>query len=111
QSTLLPYTTLFRSTHVLSMDQTFNDGIMYRAITNETLHHVGYVFIILVEAFIMLSCWIGGIQMLRHTNADARAFHTSKRWGIIGLKAGLMVCFLGFVVIAGELFCMWMSNE
>lgn len=98
-------------THVLSMDQTFNDGIMYRAITNETLHHVGYVFIILVEAFIMLSCWIGGIQMLRHTNADARAFHTSKKWGIIGLTAGLMVWFLGFQAIAGEWFGMWMNKD
>jgi len=98
-------------THVLSMDQTFNDGIMYRAITNETLHHIGYVFIILVEAFIMLSCWIGGIQMLRHINDDTRAFHKSKKWGIIGLTAGLMVWFLGFQAIAGEWFGMWMNED
>lgn len=98
-------------THVLGMDQTFNDEIMYRAITSVTLHHVAYVFIILVEAFIMVSCWIGGIKMLKSSNKDSTDFHESKKWGIIGMTAGLMVWFLGFQAIAGEWFGMWMNED
>lgn len=98
-------------THVLSMDQTFNESIMYRAITNTALHHVAYIFIILVEAFIMICCWVGGIKMLRNIKKDALAFHESKKWGIAGLTAGLMVWFLGFQAVAGEWFGMWMAEN
>lgn len=105
------YTNFEFVTHVLSMDQTFNERIMYRAITSVPLHHAGYVFIIIVEAFIMVTCWIGGIQMLRNSNNDAVTFHESKKWGIIGLTAGLMVWFLGFQAIAGEWFGMWMNEN
>lgn len=98
-------------THVLSMDQTFNEGIMYRAISNETLHHVGYIFIIIIEAFIMVSCWIGGIAMLRKVNAPTSEFIDSKKWGIVGLTAGIAVWFLGFQAIAGEWFGMWMNED
>lgn len=97
--------------HVLSMDQTFNDDIMYRAITNETLQHIGYIFIICVEAFIMISCWIGGISMLRQIRSSQVQFNEAKKWGIIGFTAGLAVWFLGFQAIAGEWFGMWMNED
>ena len=59
----------------------------------------------------MVTCWIGGIQMLRNSNNDAVTFHESKKWGVIGLTAGLMVWFLGFQAIAGEWFGMWMNEN
>ncbi len=105
------YTNFEFVTHVLSMDETFNDDIMYRAITNETIHHIGYILIILIEAFIMVSCWVGGINMLRHLKSDPAAFHQSKLWGMIGLTAGLALWFLGFQAIAGEWFGMWMNAD
>lgn len=97
--------------HVLSMDNTFNDDIMYRSITSDTLHHIGYIFIIIIEAFIMVSCWIGGIAMLSKVNAPNEAFTQSKRWAIVGLTAGVAVWFFGFQAIAGEWFGMWMNED
>lgn len=97
--------------HVFSMDQTFNDDIIYRAITTPALHHIGYIFIILIETFIAVCCWISGIAMLKKLNSNTEAFNQSKKWAIIGLTAGLAVWFLGFQAIAGEWFGMWMNKD
>lgn len=105
------YTNFEFVTNVLGMEHTFNDAIMYRSITNITLHHIGYVIIILVEAFIMVCCWVGGLKMVKNVNKDSIHFHESKKWGIIGMTAGLAVWFLGFQAIAGEWFGMWMNQD
>lgn len=106
------YTTNFLFVqHVFSMDQTFNDDIMYRAITNPLLHHIGYGFIIFVEMIIAMSCWVGGIAMLKQLKGSNKLFNQSKKWAIIGVVTGLAVWFLGFQAIAGEWFGMWMNLD
>lgn len=98
--------------HVLSMDTTFEgNSLMYRAITSSTLHHVGYIMIIIVEWIIAFTCFYGGWNMFKQRNGSAEAFHQAKKWGIIGLLLGVTVWFLGFQVIGGEWFAMWQSQE
>ncbi|GAV10896.1 DUF2165 domain-containing protein [Paenibacillus sp. chi10] len=98
--------------HVLSMDTTFPDNnIMYRAITGTTIHHIGYIAIIITEAAVAFICIWGSLRLFSHLHADAESFHKAKNLSIAGLILGLCVWFLGFQVIGGEWFGMWMSSE
>lgn len=97
--------------HVLSMDTTFDGNkLMYRAITSPTIHHVGYILIIITEWFIALACIIGSIQMVRNLKASSEIFQSAKKWGIIGLLCGVALWFFGFQVVGGEWFAMWQSE-
>lgn len=98
--------------HVLSMDTTFpGNALMYRAITADSVHHIAYILIIIVEWMIALACLYGGGRMFKHIKADAAIFHRSKKWAFTGLLLGLSVWFLGFQVIGGEWFAMWQSQQ
>lgn len=98
-------------THVLSMDTTYpGNTIMYRAITTPWMHHAAYWGIIATELVIMALCLKGGYDMLKCINADAVAFHASKKIAIAGLLLGIVLWFFSFQTIAGEWFGMWMSQ-
>lgn len=98
--------------HVLSMDTTFpGNALMYRALTADSVHHIAYILIIIVEWMIALACLYGGGRMFKHIKADAAIFHRSKKWAFTGLLLGLSVWFLGFQVIGGEWFAMWQSQQ
>jgi len=98
--------------HVLSMDTTYPDNAkMPRAITSTRIHHAAYIFINLVESVTAALCIKGGMDMLKHIDADAQTFHKAKCTSITGMFSGLLLWFLGFQVIAGEWFGMWMSKR
>lgn len=97
--------------HVLSMDTTFDgNSLMYRALGATWVHHAGYIFIIIVEWIIAISCLVGAWNMGKYLKSDAASFHAAKKWGLIGLLLGVTVWFLGFQVIGGEWFAMWQSQ-
>ena len=98
--------------HVMSMDSVPpRSRTRWRAITSPRAHHLGYRFIIAVEALIAALCTAGSVQMLRALGADGGRFRESKRWSVAGLLAGLLLWFFGFQVLAGEWFQMWTSKE
>ncbi|WP_257929266.1 DUF2165 family protein [Campylobacter lari] len=84
--------------------------MVYRAITNPTIHHVAYIFIICFEAFIMLTALKGALDMFNARNSDAKTFHEAKKFGIIALTCCCLLWFFGFQVVAAEWFGMWMSK-
>jgi predicted small integral membrane protein len=105
------YTNFYFVKHVFSMDTTFKgNGSMYRAITNPTIHHIAYWFIILGEAVVAALCFKGSWQMFKNLSGAAAAFNKAKTWAVYGFVGGILIWFLGFEVIAGEWFGMWMSQ-
>ncbi len=95
--------------HVLSMDTTFEgNNLMWRAITNTTVHHIFYWLIIAWELFVAIWCWIGTINCFRFFKK--RDFEYGLRPGIIGIVVGLLLWFLAFITIGGEWFVMWQSE-
>ncbi|HEC1747802.1 DUF2165 family protein [Campylobacter sp. IFREMER_LSEM_CL1846] len=99
--------------HVMSMDTKpdyLGNAIVYRAITNSTIHHIAYTFIICFEAFIMLTALKGALDMFKARNLDAKTFHEAKKFGIIALTCCCLLWFFGFQVVAAEWFGMWMSK-
>ncbi|MGE0055959.1 MAG: DUF2165 family protein [Hyphomicrobium sp.] len=98
--------------HVLSMDTTFpGNKLLWRAITNEWMHHAAYVFIIASELAVGLLCIAGAWRMLAATARAAPEFNRAKAPAIAALAAGFGLYFFGFLVIGGEWFQMWQSAK
>ncbi len=96
--------------HVLSMDTTFpGNGLRGRAITDPTLHHVGYGLIILGEGLTGLLFAATTVGLMRALRAPAAVFHRAKRLLMLGAALGFTIWFTGFMVIGGEWFAMWQS--
>jgi predicted small integral membrane protein len=97
--------------HVLSMDTTFagNNG-MWRRIEWEPLQHAVYAVIIATEIGIAGLCWIGGVRMWR-ARLDSAQFARARNIAITGLTAGVLLYFVGFIVVGGEWFLMWQSKQ
>lgn len=105
------YSNYFFVEHVLKMDTTFPDShLSYRSINTPFLFHTGYIFIILLEAFMAFCCIKGCWMMFKNLKKDITAFHASKNWAIAGIIIGILIWFVGFEVIGGEWFAMWQSS-
>jgi predicted small integral membrane protein len=98
--------------HVLVMDTTFpGNSAMYRALTDPRLHHLAYAGIIAGEALTGLLCMAGAFRLAGALRADADAFHAAKALAFAGLGVGFLLWFVGFLVVGGEWFLMWQSEQ
>ncbi|MBR0670947.1 DUF2165 domain-containing protein [Roseomonas soli] len=98
--------------HVLAMDTTFRSpGVMWRAITDPTLHHAAYILIIAWEAATAVLLWAGVMRLWSARGGTAAAWNAARGPAILGLTAGALLYGLGFLVVAGEWFSMWQSRE
>ncbi len=97
--------------HVLSMDTTFpGNGLLWRAITSDWIHHVAYAFIIAAEIGVGLLCAAGAWRIFAGRRLPAREFRSAKPLAIAGLAGGFVLYFFGFLVVGGEWFQMWQSQ-
>jgi len=98
--------------HVLSMDTTFpGNALMGRAITDPRLWAIAYAGIITGEGltFVLLLC--GAVAMLLALRGTSARFQRSKTWMVAGVTVGFLVWFFGFMVVGGEYFAMWQSQN
>lgn len=106
------YTNYHFVEHVMKMDTTFPDSnIHYRSIHNSFFYHLGYIIIILLEAFMAFCCLKGSWSLMKNIRSTASIFHAAKNWSIAGILTGMIIWFLGFEVIGGEWFGMWQSSS
>lgn len=98
--------------HVLSMDTTFlGNAAMNRAINAQWLWHGAYWVIIAGEALTAILLAGGALLLWRARQGTAQQFNRAKACSVAGLTMGLVVWFFGFMVIGGEWFLMWQSQE
>jgi len=98
--------------HVMSMDTTFPDnGLMWRAVTDPTLHHGAYWIIIGVELLTGLLCVAGALRLYKERYAEAADFGHAKALATAGLVLGFVLFFFGFLTIGAEWFQMWQSSS
>ncbi len=83
---------------------------MRRAITNPSIQLGAYYLIIAWELLTAVVCWIGCFQLLFNMNASDIQFNRSKTPAFTGLFLGFVLYMVGFIIIAGEWFCMWQSS-
>ncbi|AZE54504.1 putative membrane protein [Pseudomonas synxantha] len=110
---LTDYTSNFNFVqHVLSMDTTFpGNAAMWRAINVPWLWHAAYWLIIAGEALTAVLLAGGALMLWRTGHRSGQQFNRAKGCSVAGLTAGLLVWFFGFMVIGGEWFLMWQSQE
>ena len=98
--------------HVLSMDTTFEgNALMWRAITAPWIWTVGYIGIIITEAAFAFLGIVGGIKLFLARNASPAAYDKARAWGYATYAVGLLIWFVGFIVIGSEWFAMWQSSS
>ena len=97
--------------HVMSMDSVFpGNNSMWRAVTTPWLHHLAYWLIIATEIAIALLGFWGAFELWQ-ARRDAAEFNRRKQKAILALTLGVLLWFTGFVVLAGEWFLMWQSED
>lgn len=98
--------------HVLSMDTTFEgNALMWRAITEPWVWTVGYLGIIITEGVFAALGLIGGVVLFVRRNASAASYDRARAWGYSAYGVGLLIWFIGFIVIGSEWFAMWQSSS
>lgn len=97
--------------HVLSMDTTFpGNTLMYRAITTPLLHKAAYAFIISWEFLCCALVGIGTLKLLKARGAPLAEWKKAKGLASLGLTAGMVQFYFGFMAVGGEWFLMWQSK-
>lgn len=97
--------------HVLSMDTTFEgNALMWRAITAPWVWTVGYIGIIIAEGVFATLGIVGGIKLFLRRDADFASYDRARVWGYGTYAMGLLIWFVGFIVIGSEWFAMWQSS-
>lgn len=96
--------------HVLSMDTTFKSPpLLARAITNESTQKLLYESLIAVEFLITAFCLAASLTLMRCLNQKI-LFTKFKLLALAALFCGFLYFFVGFIIVAGEWFCMWQSH-
>jgi predicted small integral membrane protein len=97
--------------HVFAMDTTFNDeDVTWRAISSGALQDIAYVLIIAWEVLIALVLiwafvvWVGALRA-------GHGYDRPRRLSTLGWTMVLLLFAGGFIVIGGEWFVMWQSEE
>ncbi len=98
--------------HVLSMDAHLvqTSAKSWKSIESPFIHHLAYILIIVAEFTVaILGLW-GSLRLWR-VREDVTAFNRQKGMAIWALTIGILIWLVGFMVIGGEWFMMWLSPE
>jgi predicted small integral membrane protein len=97
--------------HVFEMDTTFNDeDVMWRAIDSSALQNLAYLLIIAWEvliAVVLIWAFVAWVGALRRGGGYERP----RRLSTLGWVMILLLFAGGFIVIGGEWFQMWQSED
>jgi len=97
--------------HTLSMDTVFpSNTLKYRAILDPFVWSLAYGLIIFAEFLTGVLLLIGAIGLFKNIHSPL-AFNKAKNWVYLGCLVGFLLWFFGFIVIGGEWFCMWQSEQ
>ncbi|MFR9729998.1 DUF2165 domain-containing protein [Saccharopolyspora sp. MS10] len=97
--------------HVFSMDTTFNSpDMMWRSITHPGWTTAAYLVVIAWEAVIALVL-IGALVAWVRPHVDERSAELARRLANLGWLLEVLLFGGGFIVIGGEWFQMWQSDQ
>jgi len=97
--------------HVLSMDTTFpNNAAMWHGIRAPIAHKIFFASIIAWEAMTCLLIGAGTLKLWRARGDSTSEWKRSKQLASVGLTAGMVLWYFGFMTVGGEWFLMWQSR-
>ncbi|CAB4566137.1 MAG: DUF2165 family protein [Actinobacteria bacterium] len=96
---------------ILSMDTTFRSPrLMWRAIRSPKLQRLAFGVIVLLEAAVVVTGWIGTVILASNLRAGTDDWHDAKFWAALALVLALVVWFVAFEVGGNEWFASWQSD-
>ncbi len=110
---IIDYPTNFEAVrHVLSMDTTHpGNRLLGRAITDENVHRYVYWGILVAEICYGVICIFGALRLVGALRSGAASFDAAKEPAVLGLAIGFALYFFGFMIVGGEWFQMWQSDQ
>jgi predicted small integral membrane protein len=94
--------------HIMSLDTVKpSNGAVGRAITDLNVMTAVYIASILAQALAGLCFATAALAMLRRLRGPVGKFVMAKRWLPLGAVFGLLVWFLGWMVVGGQYFAAW----
>jgi predicted small integral membrane protein len=97
--------------HVLSMDTTFpGNAAQWHAIRAPIVHKAAYASVIAWEALTCLLIGAGTLRLWRARGDSTVEWRRAKQLASVGLTAGLVQWYFGFMTVGGEWFLMWQSK-
>ena len=96
---------------ILSMDTTFRSPrLMWRAIRSPKLQRLAFGVIVLLEAAVVVTGWIGTVILASNLRAGTDDWHDAKFWAALALVLALVVWFVAFEIGGNEWFASWQSD-
>jgi predicted small integral membrane protein len=97
---------------VFSMTDVFTgQANRWRAIEEDVLHQVAYLFILAVELTVAVFLAVGAFRMFKARSGEVGKFHHAGKLVSTGLAIGVVLWFGIFIGIGGEWFLMWQSEK
>lgn len=87
-----------------------NSGFEWRFIQATWIQVLAYVGVIVTETATGVLLVIAGVQGLRHARKPG-SWARAQRWTYLGGTLGLMLFFVGFIVIGGNWFIMYLNSK
>ena len=87
-----------------------DSGFEWRFIQATWIQVLAYVGVIVTETATGVLLVIAGVQGLRHARKPG-SWASAQRWTYLGGTLGLMLFFVGFIVIGGNWFIMYLNSK
>ncbi|MGB0371969.1 MAG: DUF2165 family protein [Opitutales bacterium] len=97
--------------NVAGMTDTFNDTLLWRRMESDFMHWLLYVVIIGWELLAGVLCVYAGYLCWKYRNEGAALFKRARTAGMIAHLFGLMLWYFAFIIVGGQWFLMWQSEN
>lgn len=97
--------------NVSGMTDTFNDTLLWRRMESGVLHWVLYITIILWELGAGLLAAYAAYLSWKYRDAEESLYRRARTAGMVAYVFGLMLWFFAFIVVGGQWFLMWQSEN
>lgn len=82
-------------------------GIEWRSIHSQIVVEIGFSLIYLTKFVMSFLCLICGFKMIKNINSDVESFQDAKKLGIVSCGIGIVMFFIGFIVLTETYFEYW----
>lgn len=82
-------------------------GIEWRSIQSQIVVDIGFAFIYITKLVMAVLCLICSFQMIKNINSDTESFQAAKKLGLVGCGVGIVMFFIGFIVLTETYFEYW----
>ncbi len=97
---------------IMGMEDVFpHNPQAWRGVSHPAIQWGGFCLIAIAELLTGLFCLTGSYQMFRSRYLSEDLYDRAKKWARLGITLGILLWFGGFVIVGGEWFLSWQSEN